>query len=62
KLGTRIRREGDNETAHTLNATACATSRIMTAIIENNQTEKGIRIPDALKEYMGGQEYIEVQD
>ncbi|MFB6190924.1 MAG: serine--tRNA ligase [Candidatus Nanohaloarchaea archaeon] len=60
KLKTRIRRGGDNETAHTLNATACATSRVMTAIIENNQTEDGIRIPEALTEYMDGQEYIEV--
>jgi len=46
------------KTAHTLNATAVATSRIMTAIIENNQTDQGIRIPEALQPYMGGQEYI----
>jgi seryl-tRNA synthetase len=58
KVGVRIRRGGDNETAHTLNATAVATSRIMTAIIENNQTDQGIRIPEALQPYMGGQEYI----
>jgi seryl-tRNA synthetase len=59
KVGARIRRDGDNETAHTLNATACATSRVMTAIIENNQTEEGIEIPEVLRNYMGGQEYIE---
>jgi seryl-tRNA synthetase len=60
KLGARIRRQGDNETVHTLNATACATSRIMTAIIENNQTEDGIKIPEGLQDYMGGQEYLEI--
>jgi len=58
KTGARIRRDGDNETAHTLNATACATSRVMTAIIENNQTEEGIEIPEPLRNYMGGQEFI----
>ncbi len=61
KVDVRIRRDGDNETAHTLNATECATSRVMTAIIENNQTEKGIKIPEPLQKYMGGKEYIEVE-
>ena len=62
KVGVRIRRNEDNETAHTLNATACATERIMTAIIENNQTEKGVKIPEPLQNYMGGQEYIELEE
>ena len=61
KVGVRIRKGSDHETAHTLNATAVATSRIMTAIIENNQTEKGIEIPEALRDYMGGKEYIETE-
>ncbi|WP_414837670.1 serine--tRNA ligase [Candidatus Nanosalina sp. VS9-1] len=61
KVGVRIRRDGDNETAHTLNATACATSRVMTAIIENNQTEQGIKIPEPLQKYMGGKEFIELE-
>lgn len=60
KLGVRIRRPEDNETVHTLNATAVATSRIMTAIIENNQTERGIEIPETLQDYMG-KEYIEIK-
>lgn len=61
KLNARIRREGDNETVHTLNATMCATQRVMTIIIENNQTEEGIEIPEALQDYMGGQEVIELK-
>ena len=61
KVGVRIRRSDDNETAHTLNATACATSRIMTAIIENNQTEEGVKIPEPLQKYMGGKEFIEIE-
>ena len=62
KVKVRIRRSEDNETAHTLNATACATGRVMTAIIENNQEEEGIRIPEALRDYMGGQKYIRYRD
>lgn len=53
KIGVRIRRSGDNETAHTLNATACVPQRIITAIIENHQVEDGIRIPEALQPYLG---------
>ncbi len=60
KIKARIRRSEENETLHTLNATALATSRIMTAIVENNQTENGIRIPEALQPYMNGQEFIEL--
>ena len=62
KVGVRIRRPEDNETAHTLNATACATERIITAIIENNQKEQGIKIPEPLQSYMGGQEFIELEE
>ncbi len=59
KVKARMRQPEENKTVHTLNATACATQRVMTAIVENNQTEKGIKIPEVLVEYMGGQEYIE---
>lgn len=59
KCGVRIRRSDENETCHTLNATALATQRIITAIVENNQVEEGIKIPEPLQDYMGGQEIIE---
>ncbi|MBC5792819.1 MAG: serine--tRNA ligase [Nanohaloarchaea archaeon] len=59
KVNVRIRGSDENHVAHTLNATAVATSRIMTAIIENNQEEEGVRIPEPLQNYMGGQKYIE---
>ena len=41
------------ELAHTLNGSALALPRIFAAIIENNQTEKGIIIPDVLVPYTG---------
>ena len=41
------------ELCHTLNGSALALPRIVAAILENNQTEKGIRIPAALIPYTG---------
>lgn len=38
---------------HTLNGSALALPRILAAILENNQTEEGIRIPEVLVQYMG---------
>jgi len=37
---------------HMLNATMCATTRVICAILENNQTETGIQVPEALKQFM----------
>ncbi|EGQ43846.1 MAG: seryl-tRNA synthetase [Candidatus Nanosalina sp. J07AB43] len=63
KLKTRIRRQdSDNQTVHTLNSTLIATQRLMTIIIENNQTERGIKVPEALQGYMGGQKHIEMEE
>ena len=39
--------------AHTLNGSALALPRIMAALIENNQTENGIQIPEVLHKYTG---------
>lgn len=41
------------ELCHTLNGSALALPRIVASILENNQTEEGIRIPKALVPYMG---------
>ena len=41
------------ELCHTLNGSALALPRIVAALLENNQTEQGIRIPKALVPYMG---------
>lgn len=37
--------------AHTLNGSALALARIIAALLENNQTPEGIRIPEALRPY-----------
>src|SRR3989338_2082366 len=47
-------RQGNKRVLHTLNDTALATSRILVAIIENNQQEDwSIKIPKALWKYAG---------
>ncbi len=48
-------REGNDKPklAHTLNGSALALPRIMAAVMENNQTEKGIEIPEVLHKYTG---------
>ncbi|XP_060930309.1 serine--tRNA ligase, cytoplasmic [Limanda limanda] len=40
------------EYVHMLNATMCATTRVMCAILENYQTDEGIIIPEKLKDFM----------
>ncbi|MBN1118794.1 MAG: serine--tRNA ligase [Bacteroidales bacterium] len=44
--------------AHTLNGSSLALPRIVAALLENNQTDKGIRIPEVLVDYTGF-EYID---
>ena len=39
------------QTAHTLNGSALALPRILAALLENNQTDNGIVIPEALRKY-----------
>ena len=46
-------KEGKTQLAHTLNGSALALPRIVASLLENNQTEQGIRIPKALVPYTG---------
>ena len=43
---------GKTHLAHTLNGSALALARIVAAILENNQTPEGIKIPKALNKYL----------
>jgi seryl-tRNA synthetase len=54
RLKLRFRESGGKpQLAHTLNGSALALPRIVAALLENNQTETGIRIPNALVKYTG---------
>ena len=44
---------GKSQFAHTLNGSALALARIIAALLENNQTDQGIVIPEVLRRYTG---------
>ena len=46
-------KDGENYTLHTLNGSSLALPRVMAGLIENNQSENGIIIPDVLVPYTG---------
>ncbi|MBN2189638.1 MAG: serine--tRNA ligase [Candidatus Aureabacteria bacterium] len=53
-------RDGKRAYVHTLNASGIALPRTFIAVLENCQTEDGkIAVPDVLRPYMGGLEYID---
>lgn len=51
RLKCRYKGEGKTQLVHTLNGSAMALPRIMAALLENNQTENGIKIPAKIAEY-----------
>ena len=61
----RFRREstGKTEFMHTLNGSGLATSRILPALVEQNQQKDGsIVVPEVLRKYLGGLEVIKSGD
>lgn len=56
RSNTRYReKEGKPEFVHTLNGSGLATSRLMVALLENNQNSDGsVNIPKVLQKYLGG--------
>jgi len=46
-------KDGKNKLAHTLNGSALALPRVLAGIMENYQTENGIKIPEVLVPYCG---------
>ncbi len=61
RLKIRVTGENGKYFAHTLNNTVVAPPRMLIAFLENNLNEDGsIKIPVALRPYMGGKEKIEV--
>lgn len=57
----RFRRKGEKpELVHTLNGSGLATSRLMVAILENNQNPDGsVNVPKVLQPYLGGKSILE---
>ena len=61
RLQIRVKGEdGSKYLAHTLNNTVVAPPRMLIAFLENNlQADGRVRIPEKLRPYMGGKEYLE---
>lgn len=61
RLGIRVRSKAKGKYfAHTLNNTVVAPPRMLIAFLENNYQEDGtVRIPEALRMYMGGKDHLE---
>jgi seryl-tRNA synthetase len=53
RLKLRYKSEGKTHLLHTLNGSALALPRIVAAILENNQADNGIKIPEVLVPYTG---------
>ena len=59
RLKIRVKGKNGNYFAHTLNNTVVAPPRMLIAFLENNLCEDGsVKIPEALRPYMGGMEKI----
>lgn len=54
RLKLRFKNKGDKKTtlAHTLNGSSLALPRIVAALLENNQSPEGIRVPEVLQPFM----------
>ena len=53
-----LKNTDDKMYVHMLNGTMCATTRTLCCILENYQTAEGVNVPEALRPYMGGMEFL----
>lgn len=53
RLKLRYKSEGKNQLCHTLNGSSLALPRVLAALLENQQSEEGIKIPKVLVPYTG---------
>lgn len=62
RCGNKANNKGDKTArasyCHMLNATLCATGRGICCILETYQTEDGVTVPEVLRPYMGGKEFL----
>ncbi|UZJ52346.1 hypothetical protein CBS101457_001666 [Exobasidium rhododendri] len=55
-----LKKQGDTKKhyCHMLNGTLCATERALCCLVENWQTPEGLRIPEVLRPYMHGRDFL----
>ncbi|KYK58531.1 putative serine-tRNA ligase, cytosolic [Drechmeria coniospora] len=54
RFGAKSQTDTKKKYVHCLNATLCATTRTMCCVLENYQTEEGLRVPEPLRKYIPG--------
>ncbi|MEO8822876.1 MAG: serine--tRNA ligase [Ginsengibacter sp.] len=55
RMKIRFKTDGKTQLVHSLNGSSLALPRIVAALLENNQTEDGIELPEVLWKYFGAQ-------
>lgn len=60
RYGQTKKMNASTEYVHMLNATMCAATRVICAVLEINQTETGINVPEALAQFMPAQYQSEI--
>lgn len=58
RFGVKKMGEREKKYVHCLNSTLCATERALCCILENYQTPDGVIVPEVLRPYMGGKEFL----
>jgi len=58
RCGIKKKDEFRKKYVHMLNGTLCATERALCCLVENYQTPDGLRIPEVLRPYMQGRDFI----
>ncbi|RKP22684.1 seryl-tRNA synthetase [Syncephalis pseudoplumigaleata] len=62
RCGSKKMGDREKKYVHCLNATLCATERALCCLVENHQTPEGVRIPEVLRPYMGGRDFLPYPD
>lgn len=58
RCGLKVKDQARKLYVHMLNGTLCATERAMCCIVENYQTPEGLVVPEVLRPYMQGREFL----
>lgn len=58
RCGLKVKDQARKLYVHMLNGTLCATERAMCCIVENYQTKDGLVVPEVLRPYMQGREFL----
>lgn len=58
RLGYKTEKNGDKRYVHMLNSTLCACTRVICCLLELGQTDTGVKLPEVLKPYMGGIDFL----